>query len=206
MIKFKTLAPLVILAVLATQSFSQDYARIQKAFQDSYASEENGQYGEAAETLKAVYDESSYEINLRLGWLSYSIGNFTESMAYYQKAISLKPFAVEPRFGLTLPASAVGNWETVRQQYVNILDIDPMNSKANYYMGMLHYNREEFEEAFDYFEKVANLYPFDYDGMIMYAWVNYRLGKLREAKVLFNKVLMINPGDASATEGLKLIQ
>ena len=94
----------------------------------------------------------------------------------------------------------------VKNQYEKILEIDPMNTKANYYLGMIYYNKEKYEEALPYFEKVVNLYPFDFSGTLMYAWTNFKLGHLREAKVLFNKTLMISPDDPSAKEGLKLIQ
>jgi len=191
---------------ITVSAISQDYDKIQAAFKESYSQESSADYNKAIEVMKNVYDEGSYEINLRLGWLSYINGNFTESIAYYQKSINLKPIALEPRWGITLPASSIGNWDMVRRQYNKILEIDPMNTKACYYLGMIHYNAEEYEEALVCFEKMVNLYPFDYDGMIMYAWTNFRLGKLREAKVLFNKVLMISPQDTSATEGLKLIQ
>ena len=52
---------------------------------------------------------------------------------------------------------------------------------------------------------VVNHYPFDYDSVIMLAWTNYRLGKMREAKVLFQKALLIQPGAESALEGLSLL-
>ena len=57
-----------------------------------------------------------------------------------------------------------------------------------------------------YFEKVVNLYPFDYDALVMYAWTNYQLKKYREAKVLFNKALMNTPTGVSALEGLGLLE
>jgi hypothetical protein len=50
---------------------------------------------------------------------------------------------------------------------------------------------------------VVNLYPFDYDGLVMYAWTNFQLKKYREAKVLFNKALMNTPTGSSAMEGIK---
>jgi len=53
---------------------------------------------------------------------------------------------------------------------------------------------------------VVNLYPFGYDGLLMFAWTNLKAGKLREAKILFNKVLMYSPGDKSALEGLSYIK
>jgi len=40
----------------------------------------------------------------------------------------------------------------------------------------------------------------------MFAWTNLKLGKTREAQVLFNKVLMLSPDDKSALEGLSLIK
>jgi tetratricopeptide (TPR) repeat protein len=176
------------------------------AFASGYVAEAAGNYSKAIESLKAVYDENSYEINLRLGWLSYLNGVYPESMNYYQKALELKPMALEAKFGYVLPASALGNWESVKRQYQEILKIDPQNTLANYRMGYIYYNSLNYSEAVKYFEKVVNLYPFDYDGLLMYAWTNYQLGKLREAKVLFNKVLMNTPGDASALEGLQLIK
>jgi len=40
----------------------------------------------------------------------------------------------------------------------------------------------------------------------MYAWSNLQLGKIREAEVLFNEVLIIDPYNQSALEGLELIK
>jgi len=40
----------------------------------------------------------------------------------------------------------------------------------------------------------------------MLGWADYRLGKSREAKILFSKALLYYPGDASAKEGLSLIK
>jgi tetratricopeptide (TPR) repeat protein len=73
-------------------------------------------------------------------------------------------------------------------------------------MGMIYYGKQEYAKAEKYFEKVVNLYPFDYDSNIMFAWTNLKLGRYREAQVLFNKVLMLRPDDQSALEGLGLIK
>lgn len=75
-----------------------------------------------------------------------------------------------------------------------------------YRLGMVHYNRKEWLQAIRHFQKVVDLYPFDYDGLLMLAWTNLQLGKTREAKVLFNKVLLYSPGDKSALEGLELLR
>ncbi len=176
------------------------------AFAQSYPPEAAGQYKEAIQPLQEVYQPDSYELNLRLGWLYYLSGSLEQSSGYYEKAISLKPYAVEPRLGIAQPLSAMGKWDEVLAQYHQILKVDPQNSLTNYRTGLIWYNRAEYERAEPYLEKVVNLYPFDYDSLLLFAWIKLRLAKAREATVLFNKVLMYNPGDESALEGLNLLQ
>ena len=185
---------------------AQDYTKLSAAFSDSYVREKAGKFGEAVLSLKTIYDPASYEINLRLGWLTYLQGQFTESLAYYNRAIELMPYAIEPRFGVVLPSSSMGNWDMVIDQYNKILAIDPKNTVTLYRLGLISYDKKDYNQAYQYFEKVVNLYPFDYQNVVMLAWTNYRLGKMREAKILFNKALLYYPDDASAKEGLGLIK
>lgn len=192
--------------MLANVVNGQDFINISEAFKRSYSYESEGKYGEAAGELIKIYNESSYEINLRLGWLNYMAGSLDESANYYKKAIALKPYAIEPKIGFVSLSAAIGNWNLVEEQYKKILEIDPMNTVASYYLGLIYYNREQYDLALKYFEKVVNLYPFDYDSVIMYAWTNFKMQNLREAKVLFQKTLLIRPNDSSALEGLSLIE
>jgi tetratricopeptide (TPR) repeat protein len=187
-------------------STAQDYSKLTAAFRDSYAKEKSGKYGEAVSVLKTWYDPESYEINLRLGWLTYLEGEFSESLGYYNKAVELMPYAIEPRLGLVLPASSLGNWDMVIAQYNKILSIDPNNTVSLYRLGLISYDKKDYKQAYLYFEKVVNLYPFDYQSLLMLAWTNYRLGKTHEAKILFNKALLYYPDDASAKEGLGLLK
>ena len=105
-----------------------------------------------------------------------------------------------------MPATAEGNFKMAEDQYKKILEIDPMNTIANYRLGQLYFGKEDFENAKIHFEKVVNLYPFDYDSVIAFARTQYKLGNLREAKVLFSKALLIRPGDQSASDGLQMIK
>lgn len=177
-----------------------------KAFENSYAAEKNGDYKKAASLLKNVYQWNSYEFNLRLGWLSYKSGVFDDSETYYRKALEILPYSEEARHGLILPLSARGKWSEVIEVYEQILVNNPGSTVTLYRLGMVHYNRKEWLQAIRHFQKVVDLYPFDYDGLLMLAWTNLQLGKTREAKVLFNKVLLYSPGDKSALEGLELLR
>ncbi|MFZ4401672.1 MAG: tetratricopeptide repeat protein [Bacteroidales bacterium] len=202
----KTILLGIISLFITSYSYAQNYKGIQDAFYVSYQHETKAEYPKAIDALKKVYDEKSYEINLRLGWLTYMSGLFTESTTYYQKAMKLMPLSIEAKLGYVNPAAALGNWEQVKTQYIEILKIDPKNYTANYRMGLIFYGKKNYMSAVKYFETITNLYPFDYDALIMYAWCNYFLQKTREAKVLFNKALMNHSNDASALEGLSLIK
>lgn len=202
----KMMILITLVVIFSSVIRAQDYPAMQQAFGTSYSYESKGEYAKAIEELKKIYLEDSYEINIRLGWLSYLSGAFTESAVYYERAIALMPMSIEARMGFALPSSAMGNWTLVIKSYEEILSIDPNHSMTNYRLASIYYNRKEYQNAFTYLEKIANHYPYDYDITILFAWTHFQLGKLREAKVLFNKALLIRPLDGSAMEGLKLIQ
>ncbi|MDA3824035.1 MAG: hypothetical protein PF450_15680, partial [Bacteroidales bacterium] len=168
----KKILTIVLMAAITSAGLSQStsYSPIVKGFQNSYLNEATGDLQTSIKNLKDIYDEDSYEINLRLGWLSYSSGLFTESQSYYNRAVDLKPFAIEPRFGLIYPTAAMGNWNIVIAQYKKIIEIAPGNTIAMHRLGLVYYGRKEYQESEVLFDKVVNLYPFDYDALIMLAW------------------------------------
>lgn len=196
----------LIMLFISFSGYTQKNNPIQAAFQDSYSFEISGKYVQAIQEIKSVYDDSSYPMNLRLGWLNYKANQYTESVRYYQAACKLMPLSVEARLGLVNSAALLGNWEQVKTAYQEILKADPGNYTANFRMGQIWYNRQDYKKAFEYFSKVANLYPFDYDGTVMYGWACLKSGKFREAKILFSNALLIKPGDPSALEGLSFIK
>lgn len=195
-----------LIVFFATFAYGQSTKEIINAFNESYTLESSGKYSDAITKLKSVYKGDSYELNLRLGWLNYQVGLFNDSKAYYNKAIKLKPYAIEPKFGLAYPVSALGSWNEVLNIYDAILEIDPNNTTAHYKIGLIYYGKEDFKTAETHFEKVINLYPFDYHSLLMLGWTKFKLQEFGKAKVLFNKVLLYSPDDESAQKGLDAIE
>ncbi len=181
------------------------YKALSEAFKTSYTNEAAKDYSGAIEALNKVYEQDSYEINLRMGWLNYLNGLHVESIRFYKEAIKLKPFAIEPKFGIAYPLNASNNVTELINYYNQILEIAPNNTYALYQLGLVYFNLKQFEKAEKLFGKVVDLFPFDYDGLIMLAHTSFHLKKVREAKVLYHKVLLYNPGDKAATESLKLL-
>ena len=200
------LLSLIVLLLVGISVSAQSQEDLQNAFSQSYTQEKEGKYSDAIQSIVKYYSEDSYEVNIRLAWLNYLSGLYTKSISYYQRSILLRPLSIEARLGLTYPASAIGNWEQVITQYKDVLKITPNNYTANLRLGQIYLNRKEYQTAAKYLELMINQYPFTYDVMISTAWNYYYEGKLREAKILFQKVLLIYPKDESATLGLSNIK
>jgi tetratricopeptide (TPR) repeat protein len=204
----ETLRKFWIIGALFLMSLSvqaQNIADLQAAFSKSYIAENQKNYIQAIDEMKPVYKESDYISNIRLGWLNYLAKQYGESITFYRKAIALKPYAIEAKLGCVKPLSAIENWEKVKEQYQEILNIDPLNTTANYWLGVIFFNRKDYKTAINLFEKVVNLYPLDYDSVIMLAWAKLNNNSHTDAKLLFHQALIIRPNDNSALSGLQLI-
>ena len=192
--------------VVSTYSFTQDSKDLQVAFAKSYAYEAKYQYDQAIQVLKNVYSDKAYSINIRMGWLCYLDKNYTSSINYYKKAIDLMPASAEVLWAILSPQIILEKWGDVEKTYLSIIKLEPKNATAHYKLGVIYYYRKNYMSAKKYFDVALNLYPSDYNNLLMSAWTNYFLGKTNEAKILFSRVLLLYQGDASATEGLSLIK
>jgi tetratricopeptide (TPR) repeat protein len=187
-------------------SYSQNGTQLIEAFSKSYQMEAQSNFDAAIKALQTYYSEKSYELNLRLGWLQYLKGDFFQSEKYYQKATQLMPYSVEAKLGYALPVKAMGNWTKAISTYEDVLKIDPKNTLAHYHLGAIYYELKNYEKAYKHTEVVVNLYPFDHDSVVLFAWIHLQIGQSGKAKVLFQKALMIIPGSESAKAGLAMLQ
>jgi tetratricopeptide (TPR) repeat protein len=185
---------------------AQSDSKIQAAFAESYKTELGSNYALSVSVIKSVYQADNYSMNARLGWLLLLSKQYTESVNYYEKAIKLKPYAIEVRFGIIKAYNALESWDKVKEQYEAILKIDDQNTTALYWLGVLFYNRKDYDNAGKNFEKIVNLYPMDYGSVIMLAWTKLYQGKKADAKVLFNQALLLSPNDESANSGLNQLK
>ncbi|MFN8310388.1 MAG: tetratricopeptide repeat protein [Chitinophagales bacterium] len=197
----------IITAIGALVIFSasgQDFQADQKAFRDSYSNENAKLYDRAAENIRQVYNDKSYEMNLRMGWLMYLQGKYIESQKFYEKAIALEPRSIEAKFGLVYPLAAGQKWDDVLRQYENILQIDPFQPTTLYRVSLIHYNRGSFAQAKKYADSYMQIYPFNFDGLSLAGWIELKMGNKSAAKTYFERALLHTPDDKTTLEGLTL--
>lgn len=188
---------LFIFTFFGSVVFCQSHHNLREAFKKSYDAEYQLKYSKAIDELLGVYEPTSYELNLRLGWLCYKNEKYSESIAYYKKAITKMPLSIEAKLGIVYPLAALEKWDEVVSQYKAIVKIDVYHPTANYRLALIYYNRLDYGNAWPYLQKFINLYPFDYDGNSLAGWIKYNTGKKEEAYVFFKKALLVNPYDTS---------
>ncbi|MBX2991681.1 MAG: tetratricopeptide repeat protein [Bacteroidetes bacterium] len=198
----------IIIAVLAGAVLSQNKGKVE-AFHQSLKFETTGDYQKAVRSLLDVYKENKndYLINIRLGWLYYSLMNYEESNKYYTQANTIaNNKSIEALLGRTLPLSALNDWENVQATYRAILKLDPMHFTANLRLGQILLNNGEYDEARRHLEKVHTGYPAEYEPNLSLGWTYYYLGDRQKARMLLTNALMLSPGDTLALQGLNLVK
>ena len=123
----KTIAIIIILG-FGTLAYGQTNTKVYESFIESYGLEATGNYSNAIEKIIKIYTADSYDMNIRLGWLYYNLGNYPESQKYYQIATQILPYSIEAKLGYVLPVSGLGYWDKVVEVYISILTIDPQNT------------------------------------------------------------------------------
>ncbi|UAM98807.1 tetratricopeptide repeat protein [Polaribacter litorisediminis] len=164
-----------------------------KAYSKSYELEAAKDYKQAIVEMEKIYAESSYDMNLRLGWLHYMAGDFFKSQKYYDKAIEIAKNSVEARLGLIYPLSAMQNWNNVLQTYLDIVSIDAHNSTANYQIAVIYFIRQDYQKALKFANNVHTLYPFDYNSNVLIGKIKIKLGDISGAKRHLNRALNYSP-------------
>lgn len=203
-----TVIVVVVFGLLSNVVLSQKTDTKLEAFHKSLQHENAKEYQKAIQVLLPVVKEQKddYLLNLRLGWVSYLAGSYTESKQYYSKAVAVNSKSVEALLGRTLPLASLNDWSAVEEDYRAILKIDPMEYTANLRFGQILLNKGAYAEAKPYLERVLTLYPGSYEPNLSLGWTCYYLGDRKRAGALLSTALMLSPGDTLAIKGLDLLR
>jgi len=179
-----------------------------KSFNESIKFENNGKYDLAISSLTKIYNENKGDhlINIRLGWLYYQKKDFTKSKEYYRNSIKLNTSSIEAKLGLTLPLSALNEWDEIKKLYLEIINIDSKNYSANLRLGQIYLANADYTNAKKYLEVAYKHYSSSYEPNLSLGYTYLYLGDKVNAKKLLTQALMLKENDSLSLEGLKLIK
>ncbi len=170
---------------------------------DSYTQEAKREYAKALETMEGLSKDNpnDYFIQLRTGWVALIKGDFTKSASYYQKAILLKPDAIEPRLGNVRALLALGQYKQVDIACKTILNKDGKNYFARSTLAYTNYVLANYPEAEKYYDSIIADYPADTEMQIGLGWSYLKQGNKSKAKNVFAYLKKIIPNEERVTSG-----
>ena len=139
-----------------------------------------------------------YEIYLRLGLASSSLGNLKDAIDYFEKGASINSNFSPIYCNLGNIYAEVGNKNLALKNYFRAIQIDPKNFNANYNLGSYYYKIDDLENAEKYLNIAVNITPnhiYTYNSLFLLYDRSNNFKKLEEilkkAKKFFPENLLI---------------
>ncbi len=175
------------------------------AYQRSFENERAENYENAIRALAPVHEAypNGYTVNLRMGWLFYLNGNYSNAVAHYEVAVGAAPFALEPKLGQLLPLLAQGRWAEAEAMAYQVVSVDHYNYYGNLRLGVALRMQGKLEASYQITWKMVSAYPTDVLYLVELAQVNDARGKVEEARRLFEEILILDPENQVARRYLE---
>lgn len=149
-----------------------------------------------------ILKDQDYLVNLRLGWLYYSSGNYANSKQRYQMAITAAPAAIEPRLGYMLPLLAQARYAEVEAAATQVLRMDSANYYASLRLAIALRMQGKLDQAAEVNNSMLNLYPTDVAFLTQLALVHVAQKNSFAAGRVFRKILTLDPENVIAKREL----
>ena len=161
-----------------------------------------GKFQEAEiSTLKAIeikpdYAEAHYNLGI-LGIILRDLDQLREAELSFRKAISIKPDYAEAHYDLGIILKALGNLQEAELATRKAIEIKPNFADAHSSLGSILESNNKLEEAKNSYRKIQVLKP-DLDMNMSFASLYLKEKDPKNALILINKFLEINPADTTA--------
>lgn len=203
---------LLLLPVIALAAGTSDQAAPKSKeemlgglWQASLQAESSGE-AEAALAKAAAYAKAGgdgYLATMRAAWLAYGQKRYDEAGRHYLNAARLRSNALSPRLGLLTIALDKGDVAGAARAGDWVLQVEPTNYRALMAVAWGAFQAKDHYQAAARYQCVMALYPEDTDAISGAAWAAFYKGQKAEAKLLFRRLISINPDYQYARQGLE---
>ncbi|MEJ2540247.1 MAG: hypothetical protein P8188_09785, partial [Gemmatimonadota bacterium] len=202
-----TLALLGSTALVPSRAGAQEPAAgpdVAGAYARSFTYERTQAYDDAIRALAPVYDAvpNGYTVNLRMGWLFYLNGNYSNSITHYEVAEAAAPGALEPRLGHLLPLLAQERWADAEALGYQVVSADHFSYYGNLRLAIALRMQGKLDAAYQVALKMITAYPTDVLHLVEFARIVDARGDAPEAARLFREILILDPENEAARQYL----
>lgn len=191
----------LILICAAGMLFATGSYAASNLWADSYYLESQGKYDAAAKVLQSELAKRPADefVVLRVAWLKYLAGNYSQAASDYQHALNLNPKSLDARLGLILPMLAQKRWREAAQIARQVLETAPWNYYAHVRLMSAEEGQEKWGVLAQHAKEVSIRYPSDATVLVYLARAEAKQGNKAEAQAAYRKVLQRIPGHYEAS-------
>ena len=159
-----------------------------------------GRYHDAVVSFEKARDlvPADPRVSNLLGTALLQAKTYTPARAEFQRMLSLKPEAIEPRLGLARIAIRVGDYETATSFFREVLARDPKNPQSLYNLGLIRYRAGDYAEARDLLGRVLEQMPNHPETHYVLGLTFMRQGEDARAVEELQKTLSLVPENSQA--------
>jgi tetratricopeptide (TPR) repeat protein len=142
---------------------------------------------------------------LRIGWLLYLSGKYTDALSYYQKSMKLSP-SVDAQIGTINCYLYLGKWNEAISVSKEILQIYPDYTDVLLKAGYASYMKKEYGSSINYYQKalIVSPYSFEAHGYLVAAY--YYNSNIPEAKKHYQFLKKYYPASVSVKDFAKVLE
>jgi tetratricopeptide (TPR) repeat protein len=96
------------------------------------------------------------------------------------------------------------NYDKAETGFKEVIESEPKNADAHYYLGNIYYNRKDYETSLPHFEQAAKIDFKSVDKLMAWGENQRALKQFDRAIVQYQKVIGFDPNNANAYYGLGL--
>ena len=131
--------------------------------------------------------------------------DYDRALAFYDKAIEVRPDYAKAHLGKALCLTHMGRREEAVEFYKKSIELDPKSSQAWNNLGLWYDQNGDAEKAEEYFLKAIELKPSSSQAHNNLGTLYGKRGEIDKATAEFEKSLAFNPASAKANSNLALM-
>jgi tetratricopeptide (TPR) repeat protein len=151
-------------------------------------------------------DEAYYYVGL----CQRELGRYPEAIAAMRQSANLADGKVDRHFWLGLFYVQADSIDQAQQEFRRVVELDTGNSNnkaiALRQLGYYRLLRKEYVEAIEFLERSASINPNDAGTLLWLAQAYQNSGNRGRAVEYYRRVLKVDPGNADARNGLKILE
>lgn len=120
--------------------------------------EEKGQNEKAIQSYKKYLEQNSDDkvILGRIIQVLFNLEKYKDVLPYAEKLVDLEPDNLNMKVKLGIIYTDINDFEKAKKMFKDILVYSPNSDRILYYLGAIHQETNEYQDALNYFEQIPN--------------------------------------------------